>query len=64
VRLDRAWKAVETNQVGTDEFLRWVRGLGAEPMLAVNPCRGQEGCASAREMARALVRSSGTSESG
>jgi alpha-L-arabinofuranosidase len=46
VRLDRAWKAVETNQVGTDEFLRWVRRLGAEPMLAVNlGTRGmQEAC--------------------
>jgi alpha-L-arabinofuranosidase len=46
VRLDRAWKSIETNQVGTDEFLRWVRALGAEPMLAVNlGTRGlQEAC--------------------
>jgi alpha-N-arabinofuranosidase len=46
VRLDRAWKAIETNQVGTDEFLRWVRALGAEPMLAINlGTRGlQEAC--------------------
>jgi alpha-N-arabinofuranosidase len=36
VRLDRAWKAVETNQVGTDEFLGWARRLGIEPMMAVN----------------------------
>ena len=46
VRLDRAWKAIETNQVGTDEFLRWLRALPAEPMLAVNlGTRGlQEAC--------------------
>lgn len=46
VRLDRAWKAVESNQVGTDEFLGWTRRLGAEPMMAVNlGTRGmQEAC--------------------
>jgi alpha-N-arabinofuranosidase len=46
VRLERAWKALETNQVGTDEFLGWVRRLGAEPMMAVNlGTRGmQEAC--------------------
>ena len=26
----------ETNQVGTDEFLRWSRAVGVEPMMAVN----------------------------
>src|SRR6266508_596412 len=36
VRLDRTWKAIEANQVGVDEFLTWLRRLGAEPMLAVN----------------------------
>jgi alpha-N-arabinofuranosidase len=30
VRLDRAWKAIETNQVGVDELLTWVQRLGAE----------------------------------
>jgi alpha-N-arabinofuranosidase len=35
-RLDLAWRAIETNQVGTDEFLSWAGGLGLEPMLAVN----------------------------
>ncbi|WP_232664961.1 arabinosylfuranosidase ArfA [Pseudonocardia sp. TRM90224] len=46
VRLERAWKALETNQVGTDEFLGWARRLGAEPMMAVNlGTRGmQEAC--------------------
>ncbi|WP_439381240.1 arabinosylfuranosidase ArfA [Amycolatopsis lexingtonensis] len=35
-RLDLAWKSVETNAVGTDEFCAWTRRVGAEPMLAVN----------------------------
>jgi alpha-L-arabinofuranosidase len=48
-RLDLAWRAIETNQVGTDEFLPWARGLGLEPMLTVNL-----GTAGAREAA-ALV---------
>jgi alpha-N-arabinofuranosidase len=35
-RLDLAWRSIETNQVGTDDFLRWTARLGVEPMLAVN----------------------------
>src|SRR4051812_4753262 len=35
-RLDLAWRSVETNQVGTDEFLRWAARVGVEPMMAVN----------------------------
>jgi len=35
-RFDLAWRAIETNQVGTDEFLAWAAGLGLEPMLTVN----------------------------
>ncbi len=35
-RLDLAWRSIETNQVGTDEFLAWAKGLGVEPMMAVN----------------------------
>ena len=35
-RLDLAWKTTETNEVGTDEFIRWCRKVGTEPMLAVN----------------------------
>ncbi|HKT00356.1 MAG TPA: alpha-L-arabinofuranosidase C-terminal domain-containing protein, partial [Rugosimonospora sp.] len=35
-RLDLAWRSIETNQVGTDEFLRWAQGLGLAPMMAVN----------------------------
>lgn len=35
-RLDLAWRSIETNQVGTDDFLGWTTRLGLEPMLAVN----------------------------
>jgi alpha-N-arabinofuranosidase len=35
-RLDLAWRSIETNRVGTDEFLAWASSLGVEPMIAVN----------------------------
>lgn len=35
-RPDFAWKSVETNQFGTDEFLAWCQDLGTAPMMAVN----------------------------
>jgi alpha-N-arabinofuranosidase len=35
-RLDLAWKTVETNRVGTNEFAAWAERAGAEPMIAVN----------------------------
>ena len=35
-RIDLAWGAVESNRVGTDEFLRYCRKLGAEPYICVN----------------------------
>lgn len=36
VRPDLAWFAIEPNEVGTDEFLRWCERVGTKPMLAVN----------------------------
>ncbi|MET7639115.1 alpha-N-arabinofuranosidase [Streptomyces sp. NPDC005438] len=48
-RLDLAWRSVETNQVGTNEFLTWAARLGLEPMMAVN--LGTRGI----DAARALV---------
>ncbi|MEV6107408.1 alpha-N-arabinofuranosidase [Streptomyces sp. NPDC051940] len=48
-RLDLAWRSVETNHVGTNEFLTWARGLDLEPMMAVN--LGTRGI----DAARALV---------
>jgi len=35
-RLDPAWRTIETNQIGTDEFLQWANRRGIEPMVAVN----------------------------
>jgi alpha-N-arabinofuranosidase len=48
-RLDLAWHSIESNSVGTDEFIRWARLAGVQPMLAVN--LGTRGV----EAARALV---------
>jgi len=36
VRPDFAWKSIEPNTFGVDEFIRWCRKLGTEPMMAVN----------------------------
>ncbi|GAB3205057.1 alpha-N-arabinofuranosidase [Marinactinospora thermotolerans] len=36
VRRDLAWHSLETNEVGLDEFMRWTRKAGVEPMMAVN----------------------------
>jgi alpha-N-arabinofuranosidase len=36
VRRELAWQSIETNQFGTDEFMRFCREIGTEPMLAVN----------------------------
>ena len=35
-RLDLAWRTVETNEVGVDEFTAWCRRAGIDPILAVN----------------------------
>ncbi|MDX2066610.1 MAG: alpha-L-arabinofuranosidase C-terminal domain-containing protein [Fimbriimonadaceae bacterium] len=35
-RPDYAWKSVETNQFGTDDFIAWCRKGGFEPMMTVN----------------------------
>jgi alpha-N-arabinofuranosidase len=45
-RLDLAWKSIETNEFGLDEFMAWARAAGVEPMMAVNlGTRGvQEAC--------------------
>src|SRR5690606_24690592 len=36
VRPDFAWKSLDTNQFGTDEFVDFCREVGAQPMMAVN----------------------------
>ncbi|MBI4943715.1 MAG: alpha-N-arabinofuranosidase [Actinobacteria bacterium] len=35
-RLDLAWRSLEPNEVGLDEFVRWARKARVEPMMAVN----------------------------
>jgi len=35
-RLELAWRSVETNQVGVDEFVDWCRKAGTQVMMAVN----------------------------
>ncbi|WP_353813411.1 alpha-N-arabinofuranosidase [Agromyces sp. SYSU T00266] len=35
-RIDLAWRTIEPNTFGTDEFMRWARKAGVEPMMAVN----------------------------
>ncbi|WP_456283814.1 alpha-N-arabinofuranosidase [Microbacterium sp. JZ70] len=36
VRRDLAWHALETNQIGLNEFASWLQEIGSELMLAVN----------------------------
>ena len=36
VRLDRAWRTLETNQIGLHEFDAWCKEFGASMMMAVN----------------------------
>jgi alpha-N-arabinofuranosidase len=47
-RLDLAWRSIEPNAVGTDDFIAWSRLAGVEPMLAVN--LGTRGIAAARSL--------------
>jgi alpha-N-arabinofuranosidase len=35
-RLDLAWHSIESNEIGLDEFARWLRTVDAEMMYAVN----------------------------
>lgn len=34
--LDKAWDSIETNQVGTNEFLAWCKAVGTEPLMGLN----------------------------
>ena len=47
-RLDLAWKTLETNRVGTNEFVAWAERAGAEVMMAVN--LGTRGVDAARNL--------------
>ncbi|PRO67256.1 alpha-N-arabinofuranosidase [Alkalicoccus urumqiensis] len=35
-KLDLAWRTIETNQFGTNEFIDWTRKAGSDVMMAVN----------------------------
>lgn len=35
-RMEYAWSSIETNEFGIDEFCRWAKKVGVEPMIAVN----------------------------
>ena len=35
-RVDLAWGAIESNQIGTDEFIKFCRKVGTEPYICVN----------------------------
>ena len=47
-RLDLAWKALEPNLFGTDEFMKWCRKANTAPMMAVN--LGTRGAAEAQQL--------------
>ena len=47
-RLELAWKSVETNEVGVDDFVDWCRKVDTEPMMAVN--LGSRGIDDARRL--------------
>jgi alpha-N-arabinofuranosidase len=57
-RLDLAWRSIETNEVGPDEFLPWARRLNLEPMMAVN--LGTKGVAEAAALVEYCNVESGT----
>lgn len=40
-RLELAWRSIETNQVGIDDFAVWAKKAGCDVMLAVNLGTGQ-----------------------
>lgn len=48
VRLDLAWRSVETNQVGLHEFYNWMKEVGSEINMAVN--LGTRGIDAARNL--------------
>lgn len=47
-RLELAWRSIESNRVGTNEFVDWSKQVGAEVMMAVN--LGTRGIDAARNL--------------
>lgn len=57
-RLDLAWRSIEPNQVGVDDFMGWAGRAGIEPMMAVN--LGTRGVDAARSIVEYCNHPSGT----
>ncbi|GHU50497.1 intracellular exo-alpha-(1-_5)-L-arabinofuranosidase 1 [Clostridia bacterium] len=57
-RLDLAWRTLETNEVGVNEFVCWCRRTGADPMMAIN--LGTRGVESAMDLLEYCNHPSGT----
>ncbi|WP_324649946.1 alpha-N-arabinofuranosidase [Georgenia sp. H159] len=57
-RLDLAWRQLETNEFGLNEFMAWTRAAGVEPMMAVN--LGTRGIAEAVDLLEYANHPSGT----
>lgn len=47
-RLELAWRTIETNEVGTNEFMEWAKKVNSEVMMAVN--LGTRGIDAARNL--------------
>ncbi len=58
VRLDMAWRQLESNEFGLGEFITWARKAGVEPMLAIN--LGTRGVQEAADLVEYANVSSGT----
>ena len=41
-RTELAWLGVESNQFGTDEFMKWCEVVGTQPYLALNMGTGKQ----------------------
>lgn len=57
-RLDLAFRKIETNQIGTNEFMSWCAKANTAPMLAVN--LGSRGIGAARDLVEYCNHPSGT----
>lgn len=58
-RLDLAWRSIEPNTFGLNEFMRWVKKVDVEPMMAVN--LGTRGVLEAARLVEYANHESGTS---
>jgi alpha-N-arabinofuranosidase len=57
-RLDLAWRAIESNQVGVNELMAWAKDAAVEPMMAVN--LGTRGVQEAADLVEYCNHPSGT----